>query len=324
MKSISAYFIEKNISKTIFQEPCHHFFSVGFEERCIAYSKIINEYKVPNNHTYYCTYSPAENVSDHLKTLTEQYKNQIQRLVPSVQFKSFSEIEQIFTNVNLSKNIFIDVSSLPRVLIFKMLISIIKNQKEMSGIHFIYTFPKEYDYEELQLPHSEIDLVFNDGPKPAKNKKAFLFIIPGFDRTYVDKAFDYLKYNSEPPLKHSWIIPFPGRKYIFYERVIESHLIDLKDDKFHLLPQEEIILSYKELKRAIEAELDGTRDIFILPVGCRINCLPVLLATIETRKNTEKTNIIIPRTKWYNSSRSSGFEEPLIELIPEQILAKLK
>jgi hypothetical protein len=323
MKDISNYFRENNISQILRTEGSTNFLSVGFEERCLAYPNFINQYHPGASNTFLCTYSPVENVNDYLKTKTENNKNEIKRLIPSVKFISFHEIEDIINVEELSKNIFIDISSLPRMLIFKLLINIIEKQKNISNIHFIYTFPKEYDHKKLQESHHKIDLIF-ERPEPLKTKKATLLIIPGFDSDYINTALSFVEYNSEPEIKLLWLLPFPGRKYDFYERLIETHYVNLSKNTYTLLPQEEIMLSYKEIKKIIEAEIEGDRNIFVLPVGCRINCIPVLLSVLEIRRINEKVNIIVPRTRWYSSSRSLKYEEPLVELIPKDILLRIR
>jgi hypothetical protein len=221
-------------------------------------------------------------------------------------------------------NIYIDMSGLPRAYIFSVLQAICEKYENNRFVKLfcIYTYPKNYVEGSLQEPAGEMKCVFR-GYLPTMSK-ATLMIFPGFDVEYTTTGLTYVKAKTSEEPGILWFIPFPGRTYRFYERVLETHmpfLENLPNEKIILYPQEELRLAFNILHTKINEIFHENHYILLMPLGCRIICLPIFLNVWLARKEGKKEiDIVFPSTIRYNTLRSSEeYEEPLIDEIPLDI-----
>lgn len=141
-----------------------------------------------------------------------------------------------------------------------------------------------------------------------------MVMLPGFDVEYTNLALSHVKAvtGQDPTLR--WLFSFPGRKYQFYERALESHLELMEGEVPALFPQNEIRPAFERLLKELTSAKD--RPVFCVPLGCRLTCVPVFLAVWCARMLRDDVNLLFPKTRRYNSIRSGGGDAPLIERLP--------
>jgi hypothetical protein len=295
-----------------------HIICLSFEERCIAYPKKLKDLKLSaQTHSFLCIDLPDENLSGFLREGKRANKLILNGLLPSVEILSYSDLEKRVQKSPAPLNIYLDMSGLPRKYIFKILDFIYSKyeQSEIVRIFCVYTYPKKYVFGNLQKPATDVEYIFAS-QHYFEDQSIALFVMPGFDLEYTNAGL--LHVNAINKYEHSitWFIPFPGIEYRFYERVIESHLHYLRDTNelnILLYPQEEIKLAFWKLSQHI----DGIASpLLILPLGCRIICISLFLAVFAARKKKKIIDVILPETVFYDSIRSEGFVNPIIEEIP--------
>lgn len=286
-----------------------HIMSLSFEQRCLAYPTILKDQRLPaREHTFFCIDLGDDNLNEFLKILRKNHSEEIKDTLPSIQFVTIEELFEEIDRIHPPDNVYIDLSSLTRISIFHLLQKVYEKWYSKINLFVIYSYPKNYMYGHLQEPAFTVEAVY-DLPKPTRGEKVCALVLPGFDIEYTNVSLVYLRAKTERKSEVRWYIPFPGKQYNFYERTMESHLIFLKNYRFTLYPQEELKLSFDRIRKEIQTH--GS-PVFIIPLGCRIICISVFLATVWARKEGRKVNILLPQTRRYESIRSEGYVEPLI------------
>ena len=305
MQSIHNFLIA---NKTKLRENCIHIFCCGFEKRCLAYPKALAGYDISQKNKIFCLILPS-NIGSF--PLSEETKNK-EELAKLFQASSFVKLEEILTELiafKSARNIFIDVSSMPRLYIFKILnflFTEIASLKDKS-IYIIYTYPKKYIHDALQEPDCKLKYVYDD-VFPTKKCKCSIIMFPGFDLDYTKITVSILMHETFEPT-FGWFLPFPGREYLFYERALKAHISFFETQKAKLYHLEEMGLFHYRLNQVLDSIDDDT--IFMVPLAPRFICVPIFLAT-QRVKQQKKINICYPSTKRYNSIRSEGYVNPLI------------
>ncbi len=316
MKSLGSYL---DSLRKIVQGKTLHILTLGFEERCIAYLNFLsNNSLIKNQNRFICVSPTDHNVSNYLTLRRKEYRKYIQNTLPNI---SIAPIEQILQEINSGQtfeNFCIDISTTPRIFIFKLLHSI--TEKKNSRIFIIYSYPKRYMFGNLEEASPIINYIF-DTPQASDMNPGRILIMPGFDLNQTTVSLSHL-YSHNREWKTHWLIPFPGRKYHFYERTLERHLPLIGKDTPRLFPMDELKYGADVLFKEILQEKDIST--FVIPLGPRIISVPVFLAATQINKKNDsdisRVNIIFPKTIIHNSLRSDGSVEPLIEEITSKII----
>jgi hypothetical protein len=287
-----------------------HIFALGYEERCLAYPKLLSSAGLSAGHKFICALPPDENVSRYLRDIRQSHREQIRGALPPVHIGIWSEVKEDLDDASQWDSLSLDISSMPRSLIFSVLLKILKTPGCLEKTFVVYTFPAQYAFGPLQRPSPEIRILF-DSPVFQNDRSAVALVIPGFDVEYTTVALAYINGACRVMPQVKWLLPFPGRRYSFYERAHETH-IELMDDLLpELFPQEEIVAAAEKLKEVIGPSPD--RPTFFIPLGPRLNCISVFLATMAARLEGLEVNVLYPQTLTHSSIRSSGCAVPLIE-----------
>jgi|GEM_PF-6454438 len=311
MKEISK---EDRTWKEIMVSRTLHVFALGYEERCLAYPGVLSDEGLSGKHRFLCIVPPDEHVTWYLKRVREQHRTRIMEMLPGTHTGPWPEIrDEISRDQDLWDTYCLDISSLPRSLIFEALEQMNDAVQLGKNAFVVYTFPADYAYGPLQSPASDVTIHFPE-PRLRANVKIATFLIPGFDVEYTNLALAYIKGATQLAPDIRWLLPFPGRRYAFYERALERHAELLADSKLVLFPQDELALALKELVK--QAESVPALPVYFVPLGSRINCIPVFLATLLIRMQNRDANILYPKTLRHSSIRSTGFTTPLIERLP--------
>ncbi len=286
---------------------------IGFEERCCAYPKILADARVPaGKHSFYCVLPPDDNCSWALKACRERHAREIHNLLPASRTLSIDQMVEEALSAGAIENFCVDISSLPRAFIFRILQELREKSEGGTRVWIIYTNPEVYDHGSLQEPGPGARPFFN-APKLRPGEKSAALILPGFDVEYTNVALTYLRAATGVDPQITWLIPFPGAKFAFYERTLESHGGLIGEANFRLLLQYEINHATMSLRQEIKA-LDQF-PVWFVPLGCRITCVPVLLSVLWAKQQSINVNILLPETRVYNSIRSEGARPPLVEQI---------
>jgi hypothetical protein len=312
MKNIQDYF-RNEINAGVFAEKSLHIFSLGFEERCLSYPEFLSAHK-NTDHKYVCLSASNDGLSPFLVDEKDENKNRLDEFFSTVEYKTFVDLPgTIKSYLSSVKNVFIDISVLPRKYIFK-LFKILQEVAEAgikNRVFIIYTFPTEYVHNKLQQKSPEIEvyseLNLNQDETP------LVYMLPGFtvEDTNIVMAFLNGRFYPSTP-QYKWLIAFPGADYNFYERALESHLPYL-DETFTLFPYLEVNLAFERLKEKVLGE-NKVRDIIFVPIGSRLTCVPIILcANFLRSKGYTNVHILAPKTKEYDSLRSIGYSQALIE-----------
>jgi hypothetical protein len=289
-----------------------HIFCLGFEERCVAYPKFLYAARWrEERHKLLCLVPSDENVSPLLKEEREKHGAAIRKMWPSVDFHSIEVIEnKIRSETEPPNSVVIDLSSLPRILIFRVLSALMENWGGKTSYYVAYTYPREYAHGTLQEPAFTVDLAFGD--KRFSNEEITdAIMLPGFDVEYTNLVLTYLQASHLTIPTTHWMIPFLGPKYGFYERVLETHIDFISHNRCDLYPQEQLFLAFNTLKDKMSSL--SSKRIYIVPLGPRIICVSVLMASLWARNHGVRTNVIVPGTRKFTSIRSRGLSRPLIE-----------
>jgi hypothetical protein len=312
MKELSKY---RGAWSKVLAERTLHIFGLGFEERCLSYPAELSKADLHGGrHVFRCVKLSDDTVNTSLRHRRKKNETDIKDFLPSARITSIEEIEDEIDDSY--DNFCLDISTLPRMLIFRLLHQVILRSRRNARIFIIYSYPEKYSSGALGHPASEISLCFKE-PKLTAGEKVEAIILAGFDRPFTDISLTHIKAATEKAPEIQWQIPFPGRKYTFYERALESHL-DLVKDHFFIYPQDEINLAYEFFKKKIESV--NNMPIFFVPLGPRISCVPVFLATLWAKRKNIEANILIPRTGRYTSTRSENYQPPMIEEIRSAVL----
>lgn len=316
MKEIDQY---RQFKTKILKERTVHIFGVGFEERCLAYPKFINDANPgAREQAFLCVNPPDEHVSGYLQARREKHRATIKGYLRSTRMAQIDEIEREIEEGEPPDNFCLDISTLPRAFIFRLLNKVLeKSRGEEKGqckipIYIIYTYPKNYAYGPLEEPATDVSLSF-DNPQLIKGKKVVAIILPGFDRHCTDIALTHIKASTGLSPTPQWQFPFPGRIFAFYERALENHIDLVKDTSISVYPQEEINLAFDRFKREV-GEVSSL-PVFYVPLGPRITCVSVFLAALWSREKGVNANVLVPVMRSYTSIRSEGHKTPLIEQI---------
>jgi hypothetical protein len=302
------------MSAKTFEEKSLHIFNLGFEKRCLAYPEFLNDHK-NINHKYICLWAPNEEFSPFLIDEKNENKQKLDSFFSTLEYKAFNDVSGPIKNYLPSvKNVYVDISVLPRTYIFR-LFKVLHEIRELGTeirVHIIYTFPLQYLYNKLQQKAPEIE-IYNSDFNLNADKTPIVYMLPGFDVEDTNIVMAFLNGKIYPnKVQYKWLVGFPGIDYNFYERALESHLSYLEEN-FTLFPQSEINLAFERLTEKVSG-VDKDRDIIFVPIGSRLTCVPVILCA-NYLKSTGYNNIHIltPKTKEYNSLRSIGYRDPLIE-----------
>ena len=291
-----------------------HIFGVGFEERCLGYARYLaNESLKAHEHVFLCVVPPDDKVSGLLRSQRALHLKEIQTILPAARTGTIDEIDAQIDGAPLPENICLDISTLPRLFIFRLLRKLLEKGQNFVPIYIIYTYPREYAYGALEEPAADVEYVFTDNPKLTKGRIAAVFL-PGFDRACTDIALTYIRAATGPDSVIKWHFPFPGRVYAFYERALDSHIDLVKDSTYYIYPQHEIALAF----RRFTSDIQSLRQmpVFFVPLGPRVTCVSTLLTVSRARAEGIAANIVVPIMRNYTSVRSEGAQIPLIEQIP--------
>jgi hypothetical protein len=291
-----------------------HIFALGYEERCLAYARALSDSVLSGKHKFLCVVPPDEHVSWFLKSVRRKHQDAILQMLPGTHFGSWDDLKREISDLGRWETCCLDISSLPRTLIFSALGQMLATRKPGRNLFVLYTFPAQYAYGPLQSPAADVTIHFTD-PQLRVGETTAAYVIPGFDVEYTNLALAYMKGATQRQPHVTWLLAFPGRKYAFYERALERHIELISDSKVSLFPQDEIALALKELEGAVEAA--PAMPVYFVPLGSRINCVSVFLAAVAAKKKGKQVNILYPRTLRHSSIRSTGFTSPLIERIPD-------
>lgn len=292
-----------------------HVFSVGFEERCLGYTKFLRNASLKTHEqVFLCVVPPDENVSGYLRSQRIAHLKEIRTTLHATRIGTIDEIEAQIDDAALPDNICVDISTLPRPFIFRLLLKLLQKGQNTVPIYSIYTYPREYVYGTLEEPSTNVTCVFNDPPQLTKGPRVAAVFLPGFDRACTDIALTYIKAATGNEPVTQWHFPFPGRVYAFYERSLESHIDLVKDHSFSIYPQQEIGLAFRRFRSDIQSVRH--MPVFFVPLGPRITCVSILLTATHARAQGIGANIIVPVMRKYTSVRSEGAQIPLIEQIP--------
>ncbi|HEY2289875.1 MAG TPA: hypothetical protein VGM86_04150 [Thermoanaerobaculia bacterium] len=234
-------------------------------------------------------------------------------MLPAVRISSINSIEDEIRGAEAFNNICLDISTIPRRTIFRVLTVLAGAAKPDTSIFVLYTYPRNYAYGPLEDPSSEINLVY-DNPKLPRDSTIGALIMPGFDREYIDVTMAYMRGATGTAPEYRFMFGFPGRRYAFYERSLESSLTLIQESGLRLYPQDEIKLTVKKIAREIHAF--NNAPVFVAPLGPRICCVAAFMAVRDARnKENFGVNLIVPGTRRYSSIRSDGIGDTLIEQI---------
>ncbi|HEV2989882.1 MAG TPA: hypothetical protein VG759_15670 [Candidatus Angelobacter sp.] len=286
-----------------------HIMAVGFEQRCLAYPKILHG-STAKEQTFLAIKVSGHNISQNLIGQSEQNEADIRKLLPSIHIQSKISILEELRVRAVPTNYCIDTSSMPRAYIRDVLAELLKRSIPGASIFVTYSYPARFVYGNLQEPASDVATYF-DTPVLVNGKKVAALIMPGFDIDYTNMALTHLTAATGLLPAIRWLFSFPGRKYQFYERALETH-IDMMDGKGPIFfPQDEIAVAMQRLYNEITAIRD--MPVFCIPLGSRLTCVPLFLAVWRARMEGKEVNVLIPKTRRYNSLRSEGGGTPLIE-----------
>jgi len=288
-----------------------HVFSVGFEDRCLAYPQWLRDNCATlERQRFVCVNVEDRAVSSYLRGRQSAHRQVLQHYFPSIQAITPEDlVRRVEQYAGLpGRPVFIDISSLPRRYILRLGNPI----AEMAGtrrVFLVYTYPAKYYPGPLQVPLPEFDVVPTDLELPSNPSR--LLLIPGFDTEYTNLVLSAIRSRGLGELSVRWLFPFANR-YEFYERAVEAHLHLLGEQSVALIAQDQLGLCLRQLLNHIE---EAPGDVFISPLGPRVVCAAVALALTRSRLigNSRRVAVLVPRTSQYNSLRSGGAAEPLLE-----------
>jgi hypothetical protein len=311
MRAISS---QKRLILPLLRSGATHIFATGFEERCLAYPRWLHE-NCPNigKHRFLCVECRDRMVSDYLLDRQQRHRRELQELFASTQFVQADQLRSTLDSAisQPAAPVFIDISSLPRRYIFRLADLTISLARNNRRVFLVYTYPMHYHAGPLQRPSGEFDSL------PSAQDPCFdaprLLLIPGFDLEYANLIVSYARARWADDFSVTWLFPFV-RRYEFYERALEAHLHLLHPESYRLISQDVIGLSVRQLVSCIQEDL---RPIVVCPLGPRIVGASVSLALrlVGARQPERPMVIVVPRTARYDSLRSAGAEEPLLEEI---------
>jgi len=298
----------------LLREGATHVFATGFEERCLAYPRWLDE-NCPNigQQRFLCVEPKDRTVSTYLLDKQQDLRRQLEGLFASTQFVQHAQLESTL-NAAIGQRaapVFIDISSLPRRYISSLgdlTMSLVRNNRR---VFLVYTYPRRYYAGPLQRPSGEFDTF------PAEQDRwrgaPRLLLIPGFDVEYANLIVCYARAHWPDDLSITWLFPFV-RRYELYERALEAHLHLLQPGSYRLISQDVIGLCVRQLQTCIQ---EDQRPIVVCPLGARLVCASVSLALrlLFAEQPARHMMIVVPRTARYDSLRSEGAEEPLVEEI---------
>ena len=309
MRRIDEY---REFRTKVLQERTTHILCVGFEDRCVAYPRFLAGTKPSaDKHTCICLAPQEGGLGGTLRERTALHKAEIQNALPGTSFSSPDALEDKIRGASVSENYCVDLSSMPRQLIFRVLSTVLDRAESSACTYIVYTIPKLFAHGCLQQPGYGAWTLFTN-PRLEENRKVTVLIFPGFDREYTNVALAHVAASTHTDPSLLWFFPFPGRKYAFYQRSMEAHF-ELIEDTVALSPPYEIMLAFESLKKQVSA-LRSER-MFFVPLGPRSACVSIHLAVAWARKQGFQANVLLPLTRKYTSLRSEGYEVPLIERI---------
>lgn len=257
-----------------------------------------------------CLVPPGDAVGGELQRRTTQHRNEINSLLPAARLEALSEVGRVVSEMHAPASLYVDVSAMPRGAICDALSAIAAKAAGETRIFIIHADPESYHHGALQSPDPGLAPVFKDA-LPERHTKVRALMFPGFDLPYALVALTYITAltGEQPSVK--WFFSFPGRKYLFYQRARETHAHLIGTSQVGLYPQHQITLSFERLK----PELSSSEPTLVVPLGPRITCVSIFLATLWARARDNRVDILLPRTSKYTSLRSTGYVEPMIEEI---------
>ena len=107
-----------------------HVFSLGFEERCLAYPAELSR---ANPHggrqVFRCVRLPDDKVNSSLRARRKRNESSLKDLLPATVITSLKEIEQEIKSADLFDNFCLDISTLPRASVFRLLQRVIEKSR---------------------------------------------------------------------------------------------------------------------------------------------------------------------------------------------------
>lgn len=293
-------------------EPSLHILCLGWEERCLGYARELRGAAVSGVVQKIMCIDPGDNgVSSYLESIREENRNELNQLL-AVDFKHDIEdaIRGIIESISNYRSCCVDLSCMPRHLMFRLLPKLIRACSNGIRLFVSYSYPKTYLPGTLQDPAGDVYEVESAGASAAG--KTGLIIIPGFDSEFCTLMMMYVRLrNNRQQFPTRWLFPVGRDRYQLYERALEQNLYLVGTDSCELLPQDEIVMATSQLVTAITALADG--PVYIAPLGPRISCVPVILALNAVELRDRKVFVLLPRTARYRSVRSVGVSTPLVE-----------
>lgn len=299
--------------------PALHLLGLGFEERCLAYPRLLDSWALVQKGIFLALDPGDTGVSWALREKRRAHWAELLRLFPAIRRVNESEALACIREIGRSATVCVDFSSLPRRSIVAILETLGPASEGQGSFFAIYTYPQAYSHDPLQQPDPRIDLALPEPTVPSG--KCSLLVIPGFERSYTNLAIAWMRgaSRSEPTLEV--LLPFPGSRYEFFERVVEEHF-DLVGASLHLMPQNHILKASQAIfHQLVFLQADGA-PVFVLAEGPRVTLLSVYLAVLRLRSETKRrlANILLIGTQRYNTLRSEEAACPMVEEIPRDLL----
>ncbi len=305
------------IKDVLLKESAVYLFVIGFEERCLSFPRYLAQFQ-PNANNVYFALDPGDvGVSWLLRAKRSDHWAELRTLFPAIQSLAVDDIEDLSADGLLPVNHCVDLSSMPRWIIFRLLKALSEEKRKESRFFVIYSYPATYSYGKLETPSVNIELLF-DRPKIARKRRCAAIFLPGFDRSYTDLATTHLRASSGNDVISRYLFGFPGRQFTFYQRSLEAHLELLKGANLLLLPQDHILLAFTSIRNEI-IRLQKNQ-VYVVPQGSRVSSVAVFLAATWSRRHKAKVNILHIHSESYSTLRSEGAQAPMIEEIPARLL----
>jgi len=292
---------------------------LGFEDRCKGLPRLIGNAKLDGrrNRTL-CITLPDENVLPLLVLKRAELRAAIQEFTPA-EFKNATEGMEIIraaaqraTQTDGGQdNIVVDVSTMPRNLIFDLLQLIADNRPDFFQVFLTYTHPKEYLSGQLEVLSPLMKPLYADSRLQAR-EKVLLAMFPGFNPGEAAVALSSVLARCQPlgEIRVKWVFVHPGSKYANYEKAIGQHIVFRE----HLRDLNHAtwicnMHDFRQIGWLIGSFSDEllTEEVMILAgLGPRVISAPLLIAARVLREAGKPVNILVPHQIFYNSLRSTG------------------
>lgn len=291
-------------------------FVLSFEDRCLTLPTLISSGN-SNKNRIICIDLPDDNVTEVVSIQRMQLKEKIYKLVRPefVSLDVASKIinDKLINSSGISSELVIDISGMPRRIIFDMLELIAKSRDDFNKVHLIYNHPQQYLLPEGEIASPKMHMLFNN-PTIHGNDRVSLIVIPGFNPNETSLAIAQV---LDPSLKQReisvyWMFAHGESHYHLYEHAFGRHatLINL------YLPSSRHIqifrlMDFRQLAfriKGIVSQLQKDEPLFIVNLGPRIICAALFMITKVLIQTGIQVNLMTPERLYYRSLRTMGME----------------